>query len=155
MKYYVQVSNGKAEGVIFSESNLLDLTYTPDQLIGHPVFYELIRNEKPIFDDSENKVVEHPIYTVEDNCVVESWFVRDLTEEEIAQKAVYKKALAKDLLETMIVHATNKLNNDPNLTENDKTFLEDYIKTVQDLLTSDNYTWDDAANHKADFYYSS
>ena len=81
--------------------------------------------------------------------------MRDLTEEEIAQKAVYKKALAKDLLETMISHATNKLNNDPNLTENDKTFLEDYIKTVQDLLTSDNYTWDDAANHKADFYYPS
>lgn len=151
MKYFVQVENGEARGVVLSEQNLHDLAYSPNQLIGHPVFYELIRSERPFFPFEEYKVVApSPRYVVKDNYVEEVWDYRLMSNEEIVAANQERKASLLSLVDGLISQATNAMS-DELITNAKKSFLQTYINDANLLKQKQDLSFDDVSSIKIDF----
>lgn len=148
MKYYVQVFNNTPTGLIMSEENLMQLAYSPNQLIGHPVFFEVIRSEKPIFNPTDYKIVSDiPCYIVSDNTVHEIWDVRDMSPEEIADYKESDKKAAMDVIALLERQCNDVLDNYP-ISDEIQEFLKNYLLNLENLLNKQDLSISDVAEIK-------
>lgn len=135
-KYYVQVVDGVPCGFLISETNLHHLLYAPNQLIGHPTFYEVSLSDRPNYQPSDYKVVDiQPTYTISDGIVVQTWGVRDMSLEE--QQAVNDEILQTktNYINGLIQQAQDTLQN-PKATTEIKQTLNNYIANLNELLSN-------------------
>ena len=68
--------------------NLQAMAMSPNQLIGHPIFYEVVFSDQPKVADDE-VLDPSPRYVVEGTGVYQKWDLRKMTQEEIAELMKY------------------------------------------------------------------
>lgn len=153
MKYYVQISNGRPEGFLISEENLMQLALSPNQLIGHPTFREVTRTIKPQFNPEDHKVVSNtPWYELnESGVVIEGWDVRDMTTEEIAEQEERNKEYTLSILNHLIQQGTETKNRN-DLTSEQQNFITHYLEELNTLLNKPVLTFDEVVEMKVDFH---
>jgi hypothetical protein len=152
MKYYVQVFDGKPSGFMMTEENLIQLAYQPDLLIGHPIFYEVIRNERPVFDQSDYKwVSDTPYYEVVENFVHELWKVRDMTVDEISALNTAEKNTALDIVNHLEQQCKDVLSKE-NISFDIRDFLTNYLGMLSNLSEKENLCIADVAEIKLSVY---